>query len=400
VLSILQRHPGMNFVFFSAHFPAFNQDFIHHLSRFGANVLGIGDCHYDALSDHLKSSLTDYYQVSDQDNYEEVLKAVGYFTFKYGKIDRFESLNEHWLELEARIRTDFNIEGVKSDAVQDFRRKSRMKNFFLKSGIKMIPYLDKLTGPKLKAFIKENGYPIIVKPDKGSGANLTFKISTDAELRDFLSNKPEGVEFIAEVFIDGIIVTYDGLVSREGNILFESSTVYEQSIMDVVNNDDHVHYVTLPRVSDETRQAGQRIIKSFNAREKFYHLELFKSRKNGEIIALEVNMRPPGAWMTDAINFSYDMDIYREWANMVVNNLVDGPFTGKYHTAYASRKHHKNYLYDHGSVIDQINGHLVKHSPIEPIFSRAMGNYAYQFRTTLLEDVKKIIDLIQREAHG
>jgi hypothetical protein len=202
------------------------------------------------------------------------------------------------------------------------------------------------------------------------------------------------------VFIDGIIITYDGLIGQNGDILFESSTFYDQSIMDVVNNDDHVHYISLPVIPEEVKNAGSRIIRSFNVRERFFHIELFKSRQNGELIALEVNMRPPGAWMTDSINFTHDMDIYREWANMVVNGKVDGPFIGKYHTGYASRKNHKQYLHDHDAILRRLNGQIVKHSAIEPVFSRAMGNYAYQFRTETLEEVKQIINFIQEEVHS
>jgi hypothetical protein len=387
----------MNFIFFSVHFPDFNTEFSHHLHQFGANVLGIGDTDYNTLNDHLKSSLTEYYKISNLEYYDEVLLAVGYFTNKYGKIDRFESLNEYWLELEARIRTDFNIEGTKADNVLDIRQKSRMKHFFKKSGVKAIPFIDKITRLKVKNFAKNVGFPFIVKPDKGSGASMTFKISNEQDIDDFFAQAPQNVDFIAEEFVDGIILTYDGLIDRQGNILFESSTIYEQSIMDVVNNDDHVNYITLLRVPEDVKDAGRKIMKSFHARERFFHVELFKSGKNNEIIALEVNMRPPGAWMTDAINFTFDMDIYREWANMVVNGRVDGPFSGKYYTAYASRKNHKNYRLDHDSVLEQVDGKLVKHSAIEPVFSRAMGNYAYQFRSESLEDVKQIISLVQQE---
>jgi hypothetical protein len=106
-------------------------------------------------------------------------------------------------------------------------------------------------------------------------------------------------------------------------------------------------------------------------------------------------MRPPGAWITDAINFSYDMDIYREWANMIVQGNIGGPFRGKYYTAYASRKNHLYYALDHDDILEKLNGKLVKHSAIEPIFSRAMGDYAYQFRSESLEELMQMIRLVQ-----
>jgi biotin carboxylase len=272
-----------------------------------------------------------------------------------------------------------------------------MKHFFNKSGVKSIPYIDKINKSKVRKFVETYSYPIIVKPDKGSGASMTYKISSDQELDHFFNNLPPDIEFIVEDFIDGIIMTYDGLIDLDGNILFESSTVYEQSIMDVVNTNDHVHYISLVQVPEEVKQAGRKIIKAFAVGERFFHIELFKSRDNGEIYALEVNMRPPGAWMTDAINFTHDMDIYREWANMIVNGQVDGPFKGKYYTAYASRKNHKLYRYDHESILQKLNGKLVKHSPIDAVFSRAMGNYAYQFRSESIDEVKEIIGFIQEE---
>jgi hypothetical protein len=388
----------MNFIFFSVHFPDFIKEFSYHLNRSGVTVLGIGDMEFHHLDPKLQESLSDYYRVDLLGNYDEVLRAVGYFTHKYGKIDRFESLNEHWLELEASIRTDFNIEGIKVHEVGDIRQKSRMKHFFKQSGVRTIPYVDKLTPLKVRKFAEKVGYPIIVKPDKGSGAYMTYRIDNAEGLREFFDHAPTDVDFIAEAYIEGAIVTYDGLIGRDGKVLFESSTVYDQSIMDVVNNDDHVHYISLPKVEEDVREAGKRIIESFGARERFFHIELFRSAKDGGLIALEVNMRPPGAWMTDSINYTHDMDIYREWANMVVNGWVNGPFEGKYYTAYASRKQHKNYLVDHESILRKMEGKLLKHSSIEPVFSRAMGNYAYQFRSESREEVEQIIRMVQEEA--
>jgi hypothetical protein len=396
VLVAIIRIP-MNFIFFSIHFPDINTDFSYHLRQFGANVLGIGDTDYHDLNDRLKSTLTEYYRVNNLEDYDEILRAVGYFTHKYGKIDRFESLNEHWLEIEARVRTDFNITGMKMDEVEDIRRKSRMKLFFEKAGVNYIPYSAQLTRSKVREFISKYGYPIIIKPDKGYGAQMTYKVSNEEDVAHFFRNHSDGVDFIAEEFIDGITMTYDGLVDQNGTILFESGTVCEKGIMEFVNDDDHAYYISIPSLPKEVKQAGKKIIKAFKARERFFHVEMFKSRKNGEIYALEINMRPPGAWVTDAINFVHDIDIYQEWARMVVNGKVDGPFNGKYFTGYSSRKRHKNYRHDHDTIVRELDGKLVKHAPIPAIFSRAMGHYAYQFRAKTMKEVQKMIEFIHQE---
>ena len=65
--------------------------------------------------------------MNDLGNYDEMLRAVAYFTFHYGKIDWIESNNEYWLEMDAQLRTDFNINtGAKNDFIERIKYKSKM----------------------------------------------------------------------------------------------------------------------------------------------------------------------------------------------------------------------------------------------------------------------------------
>lgn len=387
----------MNFIFFSPHFPQNSTEFCHNLKEAGANVLGIGDAEYNVLNSRLKQSLTEYYKVSDMEDYSQILKAVGFFTHKYGKIDRFESLNEYWLETEARIRTDFNIYGTKNDFIYNLKHKSKMKAFFEKSGVKTVRCLKSTDKKKALNFIKKVGYPVVVKPDLGSGASMTYKIEDELAFDTFFTTKPIDVQFIIEEFVDGIILTYDGLIDRSGKIVFENSHRFEQSIMEVVNTDDNLYYICLPEVDERVREAGHSILKAFDVREKFFHIELFERKSDKEIVALEVNMRPPGAWMTDAINFSHDINIYKEWANLVTQEDIKVLSPAKYYTGYASRKDHKQYKNSHDQILQYYGDSILYYNEIEKIFSRAMGNFAYQFRAKTYKEVKEIIEYIQAE---
>ena len=85
----------MNFVFISPNFPTDFARFCVGLKENGANVLGIGDAPYDELRDDLKWALTEYYRVNSLENYDEMIRAVGYFTGRYGKMDWIESNNEY-----------------------------------------------------------------------------------------------------------------------------------------------------------------------------------------------------------------------------------------------------------------------------------------------------------------
>ena len=84
----------MNVVFISPHFPEYYHNFCSRLKDRGVNVLGVGDCPYDMISDDTKNSLTEYYYVGSLENYDEVYRACDYFSSHYGKINWIESENE------------------------------------------------------------------------------------------------------------------------------------------------------------------------------------------------------------------------------------------------------------------------------------------------------------------
>ena len=84
----------MNFVFVSPQFPASYWNFCDRLKQRGVTVLGLSDAPYDSLSDQVKNSLTEYYRVDNMEDYDQMVRAMGYFTHKYGKIDWLESNNE------------------------------------------------------------------------------------------------------------------------------------------------------------------------------------------------------------------------------------------------------------------------------------------------------------------
>ena len=126
----------MNFVFISPNFPETFRRFCMALRNNGVNVLGIGDCPYEDLHPELQGSLTEYYKVDTLENYDQVFKAVAYFSYRHGKIDWIESNNEYWLEQDARLRTDFNVTtGLKAHEIEKYKSKSVMKSFYKTAGV-------------------------------------------------------------------------------------------------------------------------------------------------------------------------------------------------------------------------------------------------------------------------
>ena len=172
----------MNIVFLSPHFPDHYTAFCSQLKNAGATVLGVADAPYEALSVHLRKALTEYYRVDAMHDYDQLLRALGYFTHRYGKLDRCESLNEYWLAAEARLRDDFNIMGIRGHQIDAIRRKSEMKKRFRQAGVAVAPGQVIHDLAEARSLIAETGYPAVAKPDAGVGALDTFRLDSDADL--------------------------------------------------------------------------------------------------------------------------------------------------------------------------------------------------------------------------
>ena len=247
-----------NIVILSPHFPPHYHRFWLSVKQAGANALGIGDEPYEALSEELRSALTEYYVVSDMHDYDALIRACGYFTHRYGKIDRFDSLNEYWLGTEARIRDDFNIAGVRSADIDFIRRKSMMKELFHAAGVRVARGRVVHSPAEARALIRETGYPVIAKPDAGVGALNTFRIDAEADLDPFFTSKP-AVDYLMEEFIAGTIHSFDGLADADGNPLFCTSHVFSQGIMETVNEARHIYYYSMREIPAELERIGRRL---------------------------------------------------------------------------------------------------------------------------------------------
>lgn len=385
----------MNFVFLSPHFPPNYYQFAVALKNRGVTVLGLADENYDVLRPDLKSSLTEYFRVKDMHNYDELLRALGYLTHRHGKLDRLDSHNEYWLETEARLRTDFNIPGIKTDQIWTIKRKALMRETFLKAGIRIARgrvVKDRVDAQEL---IEQTGYPVVAKPDVGVGAAATYKIHDENELKSFFETKPP-VDYLFEEFVSGQMVTFDGLTDRDGTPVFTNSLVYGSGIMETVLNDDLVYYYTAREIPSDLEALGCRTLEAFNVRERFFHFEYFREEGTGELIALEVNMRPPGGLTTDMFNYACDINIYDAWASILAGQEFPyKDYTHKYYCCYASRKSNRSYAHNQHEIFGRYGSKICHHEAISGIFSAALGSYGYLLRSPDLDEVLSIAKFIQ-----
>ena len=390
-----------NVIFISPNFPTNYWQFCHELRCDGVNVLGIGDQPYEELDRRLIDSLTEYYRVTSLEDYDQVYRAAAFFAFKYGRIDFLESNNEYWLEQDARLRTDFNIPGgFRTEDVPRIRYKSGMKESYRRAGIPTARFHMVDDAAHCRAFIGEVGWPVIVKPDNGVGAAATYRLENETELDAFLRERDGSVPYIMEEFIDGQICSYDAIIDSRGEPIFETGNITCIAIMDIVNNRDNSLYHILKELPEDTRAFGRAAVKSFGVVSRFVHFEFFRLNrdqhigKKGELVALEVNMRPSGGYTPDMINFAHSTNVYKIWADMVAFDRSEMPVGTHRYCACVGRRDGKPFRFSNEALAERYAEEMRMTERLPAALAEAMGDQIF----LAVFDTQEALDGFYRDA--
>jgi len=379
-------------LFLSPAFPPTAADFCAALAARGVTVLGIGDEPLRPDSREARA-LTDYVFEPRMAEYVVLRDVVASLQHKHGRIDRIDSNGEHWLVTEARLRDDFHVVGLSRAAVERRRSKLQMGPLFAQAGIRYPETVSCADATAVRHMAKTRGFPLVCKPEAGSGAVATFTIDNHGDLESALERELRS--HIVQPFIAGDIITYDGLADRAGQIVFSTSHVYDTGIMQVRQGRRDGHYYSLRELPPGLEDVGRRAVAAFDIRERFFHVEFFQQQDG--FVALEMNLRPPGGFTTDMMNAACDIDIYALWASVMTGDELAGfRFERKYHTAHAGRRAGNHYRLSPEELRQRLGGTLLRERPIPPAFAETMGDMAYLLRHTDLDELKAAIGLVQQ----
>lgn len=373
----------MNFVVISCNYPESYWMFCRGLKENGARVLAIVDTPYQQLKEELKENCDEIYVVSSFNDYEEMIKAVGYFTFKYGKIDWIESNNEAWLTLDARLRDDFNIKtGFSYEKIEELQSKSQMKKYYKKANVPVADYTLIHTLQDAIEFAKKVGYPLVMKPDHGVGASMTYKITNQEQLESIYMQTKDHL-MILEQFIDGDIFTLDGICDKNGDIRYLNSLEYVGNCMDSVLYQQSIGAYTTFEIDDNCRDIVQRTIHAFGIQNRFFHCEFFRLNhdikglgEKGRIFGLEVNFRPPGGFVPDLMNYAGELDVYRLWAEVILKNTASYSKLRRYSAGFVGRRKSIHYQYTAKEIENMFKEEVIQTCYLPEAFAAAMGNEA------------------------
>ena len=327
-------------VFLAPAFPPEMQQYTRGLAEVGATVFGVGDQPVGSLPSSLKAHLGDYLQVPRIMDEDDVIQRV-HAWLRGRNIDRVLSNWEPLVLLAARLRERFGIAGMSVDVVNGFRDKQLMKERVAAAGVRVPRSMRVKTVREAWAAAEVIGYPLIVKPISGAGSADTYKAETSRDLEAALAKMLHVGEASCEEFIEGEELTFDTLCIG-GKPVFMTVAQYLPKPL-VARTVEWISPVIIT-VRDLLQpgiargiELGLQVLRALKMGDGFTHMEWFR-KPNGEVVFGEIGCRPGGAHLVDQMNYTCDIDLFREWARVVTWHRFEAVTERKYNVAIVFKR--------------------------------------------------------------
>jgi biotin carboxylase len=285
----------------------------------------------ERVPEDVREALAGHWQVGNVLDWRQLEAGVRGLGSQLGGVERLLGILEHMQVALARVRDALGISGLDVEAAQNFRDKARMKTLLREAGLPCARHGLAADLAAARAFAAATGYPLVVKPPAGAGAEGTFRVDDDAALVDavgFLAPSAERPALLEE-FIVGEEHSFDSVFVK-GRPVWHSLTRYRPTPLEVLRNSWIQWCVLLPREVDEPayddiREAAYRAVSLLGLQTGLTHLEWFR-RPDGSLAISEVAARPPGAQITTLISAAHDLDFYGAWSRLMIEEVFDAPY--------------------------------------------------------------------------
>ena len=322
-------------VFLAPSYPPEMQQYTRGLAEVGATVYGVGDTPVGALPASLKPHLADYLQVPRILDEEDVVARV-HAWLRGREVDRVLANWEVLVLTAARLRERFGLPGMSVDTVRGFRDKQLMKERVAAAGLR-VPRAERVrTVAEARAAAERMGYPLVIKPIAGAGSADTYRADGPKDLESALGAMLHVSEASCEEYIDGEEFTFD-TVCVGGVPLFMNVAQYLPKPI-VARSEEWISpvIVTVRDLGQPALAAGielgRNVLGALGMGDGFTHMEWFR-KPDGEVVFGEIGCRPGGAHLVDQMNYTCDIDLFREWARAVCWGRFEAPTARKYNAA-------------------------------------------------------------------
>jgi formate-dependent phosphoribosylglycinamide formyltransferase (GAR transformylase) len=320
--------PDMNVIFVEPFFPSNQRQFARALAEAGATVIGIGEYGVESFDDDLKGWLHHYERVSSVTDTDAMTRAVRWVQDKLW-VDRLEATIEAHTMAAAQVREACTIPGTSVRTAWLCRDKPSMKEVLREAGVPTAASAGVSTSAEAFEFAERVGYPLILKPRSGAGASGTVRVDSGDELIRALEGFGGADSVAVEEFVEGHEGFYD-TITIDGQPRLDFVSHYFPNVLEAMRtrwiSPQFVSTNRVDSVADygELREMGQRVITALGIGTSATHMEWFFGPKG--LRFSEIGCRPPGVGAWDLYSAGNDLDLYRAWADAIVQGGTSAGF--------------------------------------------------------------------------
>lgn len=272
--------------------------------------------------------------VRDAHDPSQLIAAARDLTRKHGKLDRIVTTQEPLLESVASAGEALELQGMSVSTVRRVLDKSCLKPILERAGLNTARGQVLTDSESARRFACEVGFPIVLKPLRGSGALATWRLRGREQLdlalelmQPTLEHPVLGEEYLTgqEVCIDTITIANE---PRCHTICY-----YRSSILEALEDPRIQWSCIMPRdvsasVYGGFIERGLTAVRALSVGNAVTHMEGFLMP--GGLRLTDATLRPAGARIGPMLGFAYGVDPYRAWARAAVDGCFDGPWERKY----------------------------------------------------------------------
>ena len=254
---------------------------------------------------------------------EQILNTVSWMA-RAKRFDRVVALDEFDLVTAAEIREHMRIRGMGVTASAYFRDKLAMRIAAQESGFLVPEFCRVLNYDELRAYIEQVAPPWLLKPRSEASALGIRRIEEPEQLwraLDELGDRQS--RFLIEQFVAGDIFHVDSIVN-DGKVVFSVAHQYGRPPMQVMHEGGVFTTRTVDRSSSdwaELTELSGRLTPALGMSRGVTHGEYIKAQADGRFYFLEIAARVGGAFISDLVQASTGVNLWREWARLEVANL-------------------------------------------------------------------------------
>lgn len=323
----------MHVVFVEPSFPVNQREFVRALVEVGARVSGIGEAPIQSLDNDLKRWLSGYEQIGSVTHGPSLQAAVEAIQGREW-VDRLEATVEAHIMPVAQVREACSIPGTSTRTAWLCRDKPAMKQALREADIATAQSTGTDSVEEALAFANSTGYPLIVKPRDGAGASATYRVDDQAALEKALTEcgVGAGANVALEEFVEGHEAFWDTL-TVQGEVAHEFVSHYYPGVLEAMRTRwISPQIVTTNAVEsdtyDEVKAMGRAVISALGIETVPTHMEWFFGPKG--LRFSEIGCRPPGVRVWDLYGAANDLDLYREWAQLLVHGRTEARASRQY----------------------------------------------------------------------